>query len=141
MPKEYTTEQFWKLYEKLPEELQKAIFSMETANNIWDICERNNIEKVSSIAKYVGNVLVGVLAPEDFQETLEKELKIEKEQAKETSREINRFIFYPIKEALWRLYHPSPLDKPEPGPSSTDKKPLTKEPEPDKPDTYREQVD
>ena len=104
MAKEYTREQLWKLYENLPEELQEAIFSVETADNIWNICERNNVEKISSIAKYVGNVLVGVLAPEEFQETLEEELKIEKEVAKKVTQEINRFIFFPVRPALEQLY-------------------------------------
>lgn len=104
MPKKYTSEQLWKLYENLPEELQEAIFSVETADNIWNICERNNVEKISSIAKYVGNVLVGVLAPEDLQETLEEELKIEKDVAKKVVQEINRFIFFPVRPALEQLY-------------------------------------
>jgi hypothetical protein len=34
MPKEYRKEELWKLYEKLPKELQEAIFAEETANHI-----------------------------------------------------------------------------------------------------------
>ena len=62
MTEEFSREQLWKLYEKLPPELREAIFSEETANNIWDICIRNGIEdnRISEIAKYVGRVLLGV---------------------------------------------------------------------------------
>lgn len=103
MSKNYTQEQLWKLYEKLPQELQEAVFSVETADNIWNVCEKNNVNEVSKVAKFVGYVLLGVLPIEEFQKTLE-ELGIEKEAAKKISQEINRFIFYPIKSALEQLY-------------------------------------
>jgi len=106
MPKEYSKEQLWKLYEKIPQELKEAIFSEDTAESIWEICSRNGIEdeRISEIARYTGRVLLGILPPADFQETLEKELKLGKEVAKKVSQEINRFIFYPVKSSLEELY-------------------------------------
>jgi len=105
MPKKYTPEQFWKLYEKLPQELKDALFAEETGNNIYDVCKRNKIlENLDQIVEYVGQVLVGVLPPEEFQETLEKELKLEKDVVKNVAREINHFIFYPVKSSLEELY-------------------------------------
>jgi len=104
MPKKYTNKESWKLFEKLPEELQEVIFSVETANNIWNICERNRVDEISKVAKYVGNVLLGVLPPDEFQETLEKGLGLEKEVAKKVTQEINRFIFYPVNPLLEELY-------------------------------------
>jgi len=75
MPKKYTSEQFWQLYKKLPQELKDALFAEETGNNIYEICKRNEIEEnLEEIVDYVGQVLLGVLPPEDFQKTLEKEL-------------------------------------------------------------------
>lgn len=142
MPKQYTKEQLWKLYKKLPEELQEVIFSAETAENIWNICEKNNIEAVSSVAKYVGNVLVGVLPPEEFQEVLEKDLKIKKETAKKVAQEINRFIFYPVKPALEELYkiEIAPSAKPAitPPPPAKPPEAAPSEEKPEKPDVYRE---
>ena len=105
MPKKYTSEQFWNLYEKLPQELKDALFAEETGNNIYEICQRNEIEdNLNQIVEYVSQVLVGVLAPEDFQEILGKELKLKKEVTKKVAQEINRFIFYPVKPALEQLY-------------------------------------
>lgn len=105
MPKKYTPEQFWKLYEKLPQELKDALFAEETGNNIYDVCKRNKIlENLDQIVEYVGQVLVGVLPPDEFQETLEKEMGIEKDLAKKVAQEINRFIFYPVKPLLEELY-------------------------------------
>lgn len=144
MSNQYTKDQFWKLYEKLPEELKEAISSVETADNIWNICERYGINEVSEVAKLVGNVLLGVLTPEDFQETLERELKLEKSVAKKVAQEINRFIFYPVRTELEKLYQTGvavsaksaeavPIEvKP-----TEEKKPT----EPGKADSYRESVE
>ena len=105
MPQKYTPEQFWKLYEKLPQELKDALFAEETGNNIYEICQRYEIEEIlEEIVDYAGQALVGVLVPEDFQKTLETELKLEAELAKKVAQEINRFIFYPVKPALEELY-------------------------------------
>lgn len=106
MPEEYSLEETWKLYEKLPLELKEAIFSESTAEDIWNVCERNEIpgEKISEIARYTGRVLLGLLPPNEFQETLEKELKLETDVAKKISREIARYVFYPVKASLEELY-------------------------------------
>jgi hypothetical protein len=105
MPEEYTREQFWKLYEKLPQELKDALFAEETGNNIHDICERNGIlEKLDQLVEYVGQVLLGVLPLDEFQKTLEKELELDPEVAKKVYQEIFRFIFYPVKTSLEELY-------------------------------------
>ena len=106
MVKQYTRAELWKLYQKLPKELQEVIFAEETANQIGKVCERYNIkeETIPEIAKQVGNVLLGILPPDEFQGTLERELKLKKETAKKVAQEINRFIFYPVKPALEELY-------------------------------------
>jgi len=105
MAKKYTREQFWKLYEKLPQELKDALFAEETGNNIYDICKRNEIEEdLEQIVDYVSQVLVGVLPPEELQKSLEEELKLETGVAKKVAQEINRFIFYPVKPVLEELY-------------------------------------
>jgi len=100
MVKNYTKEQFRKIFENLPQELQETIFSEETANSIESICEKNDYNNSPEIARYTGRVLMGLILPEEFENLLEKELKIKKVTAKEIAREINRFIFYPVKELL-----------------------------------------
>jgi len=105
MPKKYTPEQFWKLYEKLPQELKDALFAEETGNNIYEICERNEIsENLDQIVEYVGQVLIGVLTLDEFRQTLEKELELDPEVAKKVYQEIFRFILYPVKANLEELY-------------------------------------
>jgi len=142
MPKKISQEQFWKLYEKLPQELKDALFSDETGKDIYEICSRHEIEeKLNDIVDYVGLVLVGILAPEDFQKALEKELKINAGTTKEITKEINRLIFYPVKPALEGLYKIGTTE-----PVSEEKgkmiKEKTKEAEiPSGEDTYREPIE
>ena len=137
----YTSEQFWELYEKLPQELKDALFAEETGNNIFEICKRNKIEdNLDQIVEYVGQVLVGVLPPEDFQENLEKELKLKKDIAKKVSQEINRFILYPVRPALEQLYkiELAPSDKPaKVAPPPSEEKPKV----PPGKDSYREPIE
>jgi hypothetical protein len=106
MPREYTQEELWELYEKLPKELKEVVFAGETAEHISSTCGRFSINEktIREVAKYVRNVLLGLLTPEDFQRVLEEDLKLEKETARNLSQEIDRFIFYPVKPALEQLY-------------------------------------
>jgi hypothetical protein len=142
MPKEYTKEQLRKLYLELPEELQEAIFSLETVDSLYDICERNDItenKQISEIARWTGQVLLGILPLDEFQKTLEKEVKLKKDLAKKVIREINRFIFYPVKSSLEEIYK-TPITPPPAGPKVApppEEKPKT----PSKEDVYREPIE
>ena len=139
MPEKYTTEQFWKFYKKLPQELKDALFAEETGDNIYETCKRNGVENnLDQIVEYVGQVLVGVLPPDEFQATLEKEVKLKKDIAKKVAQEINRFIFYPVKSSLEELYkiEIAPPAKPKVVPP-----PEEKPPAPPAKDIYREPIE
>jgi len=141
MPKEHTKEEFWKLYEKLPEDLKEMIFSEGTADSIFNSCVRNGVddERISEIARYAGRVLLGILPPTEFQETLERELKLEPEMAKRISRDIFRFVFYPVKSSLEILYRIEIA--PPAKPTGITPPPEGKPPIPSKEDVYREPVE
>jgi len=114
MPKQYTRAEYWKLYEKLPEELQEAIFSAETADHISNICARNSVsdKQIPQVAARVGDVLMGLLLPDELQEELEKEVKLKKPAAQSVTREMNRFVFFPVKPQLEELHQtPGSTDK------------------------------
>lgn len=141
MAKKYNREQLWKLYEKLPEDLKEAIFSGDTAENLYEACARNGIEddRIPEIARYVGRVLLGILPLDKFQKTLEEEVKLKKETAKRISREVNRFIFYPLKSSLEEISKTPG----EPTPSVSRAVPTVEEEQkvPPKEDIYREKVE
>ena len=146
MAKQYNKEQFWKLYEKLPEELKEAVFSENTANDIFHVCEKNEVseEKIPEIAKCAGHVLLGILPPDKFQETLEKELKLKAETAKKVAQEINRFIFYPVKSSLEELFkiEITPAAKPKVAKRAEAAPPAEEKPSvPQKEDAYRELIE
>lgn len=153
MAKQYTQEELWKLYEKLPEELKSALFGADTSDHIWNICERYEIDEFPKVSKLIGNVLFGILMLEDFQTELIKVLNIEGETAKKVTQEINRFIFYPVRPLLEQLHEikvtpeKKPVAKPITAEETEEKAEIEKPEEPEKPsasssqDTYRESIE
>jgi len=112
MAAQYTRDQYWKIYEKLPQELKEAVFSNETAEHIATTCARNKVieERISQVASEVGNVLMGVVMPSNFQQALQKEVGLKLAQAQGIAQEINRFVFYPVKAQLEEI-HRTPAEK------------------------------
>lgn len=103
---EYTREQLVKFYKELPEELKDWIFSEDFEDAFYRIMKDNNIldERYEQISILVRNVFLGFLALEDFQKTIEKEIKLKQDLAKKITQEINRFVFFPVKEILSSMY-------------------------------------
>jgi len=149
--KGYNRDQLWKLYNTLPSELKEALFAIETADYIYDVCEKNEVKdkQITEVARSTGKVLLGVLPPDEFQEDLEKKVGLEKETAKKVAQEINRFIFYPLKAVLEKLYKTeiTPPSRPITGVEETTEEattPSKKKEEPKSPpkkDVYREPVE
>lgn len=101
----YPIEQTSKLFDNLPPELRAAILSEDTADSIRLVCERNKItSQMSDLAILVGNILLGLLSPNDLLSALIQELKIPAVKAKNIAQEINRLIFYPVRDKLAELY-------------------------------------
>ena len=120
---EYTKEQLWELYEQLPENLQKAVFSEDIGNKVQGICYDNNVtdNKVFiEILKNVGYVFLGLLSLSDFKKALQ-ELKINN--AEQINAIINNEVFAELKESLETLYGIKitfeKVDKPAPAKPST----------------------
>ncbi len=140
--------QFFKLYSKLPKEIQDLLTSSELGDDLEKTCDKYNVvEGFYFLFKYVGDVLLGLLPPNEFEETIQKELNIDQKKAKNITREINRFVFYPIKSLLEDLYNmeiapivkmsiTSPIDKKE---GMKEKAKEIKKPA--KSDTYREPIE
>ncbi len=136
---DYPPEQLWPLYEKLPDELKEAIFSEKTAETIYDVCVRNGLKEkeISEIAKLTGYVFLGLLPLDEFEKTLQQELKLKEEVAKKTTLEIVRFIFFPVKESLEALYKID-IEKPVLVPKVTETPTMPEKP---KKDIYREPIE
>ncbi len=143
----YSKEQLNKLFDQLPEELQETVFSLETSENILNVCRTYGLlsEEVGQIAEYVGQVLMGVLPPSDFQKTIQDKLEIPEVLARAVTREINRFVFYPVKPSLETIYKMEIASPP----ATTEEEKLSEEKEekvetteaPQRKDVYREPIE
>ena len=102
--KQIPTEQFWKLQEKLPQELRDALWSPETGDDIYETVERHEVaEHGQKISWLVGQVLLGLLLPQELEKEIE-ELGVKDKVAKAVARDLNRLVFYPVKPALEQLH-------------------------------------
>jgi len=142
----YSKEQLNNLFDQLPEELQETIFSLDTSENILNVCRTYGLlsEEVGQISECVGQVLMGLLPPSDFQRAIQDRVGIPEVLARAVTREIHRFVFYPVRPALEELYKieiakPAGMEGPKPRIAAEDEeeKPIT----PAKEDVYREPIE
>jgi hypothetical protein len=121
MPK-YSREELWGLYQELPKELQRAIFSEKTAEIIYNACKENGVEKtedISFVAEQTGYVLIGLLSPDEFKKTLLQKFNIKREAGEKICQAINDFVFLPLRRLLEKIYDAEikPQLKPETSPA------------------------
>jgi len=102
MYKKVSSDENFKILENLPGDLKDILFLPDTADHIGNVCEKFKVpgEKISLVAKTIGEVLSKTLPLENFQEALEKEAGLEKNIAKNVSDEINFRIFSQVRESL-----------------------------------------
>ena len=116
---------------------------MDTSENILNVCRTYGLlsEEVGQISECVGQVLMGLLPPSDFQRAIQDRVGIPEVLARAVTREIHRFVFYPVKPALEQLYkiEIAPSEKPteKPRVETEAKEPKT----PPTKDTYREPIE
>lgn len=94
-------------YQDLPEDLREAIFSVESAEIIQQIAKKHNlfIDKMGILAEETGNVMLGLLSPNDFISALREKLEIAPETAREIGQEINQQIFAKVRESLKKIHN------------------------------------
>lgn len=102
----YTPEQLKEVYRKLPQSVQDAIFSIDTAEIIREIGEKYKlmIDKTGELADETGLVMLGFTHPKDYIPHLAERLGVDKEVAKEIGEEINSKVFFPIRENLKKIH-------------------------------------
>ncbi len=117
----YTKEQLLEMYRKLPHDLQDAIFSVDTAEAIRAIGEKNKlmIDKIGELADETGLVMLGLSSPSQFIPHLSERLGVSRELAKTIGQEINEKIFLAIRESLKKVHGTEEVEAPAPPPSPT----------------------
>jgi len=104
-------------YDKLPEDVQSAIFSSESAEIIQKIGQdyKLNIRQVGILADEAGLLMLGVNSPKEFVQNLNKRLEVDKDTVQKIVREINTRIFAKIRESLRKIHGISEEKKDETG--------------------------
>lgn len=101
MPKP-TQQEIAERYQKLPEALKDAIFSADIAAKMFEVGKKFGltIEKTGLMAEETGYVILGLTRPNEFVQSLSGVLETEEDKTRAIANEINRQIFFPLREAL-----------------------------------------
>lgn len=93
-------------FRDLPDDLQNAVFSPNTADAILAVGKKAGIaiDKIGELADETGLVMLGLTPPGEFIRNLTKRLEVDPEKAKAIAEEINQKIFQPVRESLKRVH-------------------------------------
>lgn len=102
----YTSEQYNKVFWKLPVEIRDMITSYSTTEHITIIGKKHNlhIDKIGELVDLTFDVMMGIVATKDFVAELQNTLQITALEASVLARDIDENIFKPIKETMTHLY-------------------------------------
>lgn len=101
---ELDRKQFSELFQKLPEDLQDAVYAGETGESAEAICERNKIpELFSFLIDRVLSVYLGIMPPDKFWEEVGQRTE-GKNGIKQINYEIDHFLIAPHKESIEKIY-------------------------------------
>lgn len=100
---------FQEKYAGSPGKIQGVVSSENASEVLADIALKNRIGDDGlgnpNLGRLVGHVLVGLLHPKDFVPSLEKELGVSGETARNIAKEVNEKIFSQVKDELIVMYN------------------------------------
>ncbi len=100
-----SSEEYRKIYLRLPEKVKKIYTSEETANKIISIGKKYDlhIDQQGALADTVGWVIVGIIKTDDFVSRLEQQLKVDYDHAQAIAHDVDAEIFAQIREEIKSL--------------------------------------
>lgn len=103
---QYTKQQLEERYNKLPDALKDALFSVDIAHTMFEIGKRNllTIEKTGFLAEETGYVILGLTHPENLAANLQEKLSVDDEELIKIVSEVNKEVFLPIREMLKKTH-------------------------------------
>ncbi len=133
--KQYTDKEILEMYQQLPEDVKKAVFSVESGRIIQAIGKKYNLtpDKIGNLANETGMVMLGVSPAKDFIINIARNVYIDKETARKVASDINAQIFAKIRESLKKIHGAFEEEeeiKPAPSPFLTPKPPPPPVPKP-----------
>lgn len=105
MKYQYPTKTLKERFKKLPKELQEAILTVDSNEDLKDITEKYNlhIDKSAELMDEVGLTMLGIHNPNNFKENIKDRIGIEDNLAREITADIDEVVFAPIKESLKKI--------------------------------------
>ena len=99
-------EEISKRFLDLPEDLQKALFSAQTSDAIFEVGKKHGlaVDKMGELADETGLVMLGMTKPSEYIKNLASRLALEPEKAKAIAEDINQKVFSTIRESLKKIH-------------------------------------
>ena len=105
----FSQEQLFERWDHLPMTLREAMYAPEISDTLWKICADDHLseEKIHTVAKIVGFVFMGLLAPDQISKEIVDAIGIDIRIATSIASAINQRIFTPIRPDIDKVYNPS----------------------------------
>lgn len=102
---QYTKDQKIAVYKTLPEDLQEAIMSTESAEKFQSIAKKHSLmfDQTAELADETGLVMIGMTRVNQFVPNLVKRLNIDSSRANAIAQDINAEIFDSIRASLQKI--------------------------------------
>ncbi len=103
-------------FEKIPENLQEAILTIDSNEELQEIVEDYDlhIDKSKELMNEISLIMLGLKKSKNFNGNIKKQLNISQERANEITKEVDKEIFVPIRESLRQVQSSSEGVKGEP---------------------------
>lgn len=98
----YTQQQLEERYQKLPDVLKDAMFSVDVAAKMFEIGKKYGltIDKIGFMAEETGYIILGLTRPSEFVKNLTEALAVEESKARTIASDINHQVLFLLREAL-----------------------------------------
>lgn len=102
----YTKEQLNEIFDKLPEDLKDAIFSIDSATAMEEIGAKYHlhIDQIGNLGSETGYVLLGVELPESLIGKISQKLGLSMETSAQIASELNTKVFSKVRDSLRRIH-------------------------------------
>ncbi len=113
MLKEYTTDEYWKLYEDLPPKAQELFWEDDIDDRIEKIAERFrlNEQKKKKTIRTIAHLFFGIVPLSQIKTIVREEIALGEDDGEKLSKEIIRFIIYPVQHILREVHEEEEFQK------------------------------
>lgn len=101
-----TFQERYLIFLRLPQDLQRVLFDMETVNAVIQIGQKNNLNDDQRwwASHTIGMILLSEVNIVNFVKTLQEKCQLDETLARQLARDINQAIFLSVKESLKKIH-------------------------------------